>query len=77
MSQLTFSMLAFSNNFCPIKVDVSGNTVPPQASVFFQKLFLGLFIKLLSTQNVNVVHFACNVEFDFFCDYQTPWSRSN
>ena len=27
-------ILAFSTNFCPIKVDLSGNTVWPQASVF-------------------------------------------
>ena len=32
-----FWMLAFSTNFCPIKTDLSGNTVWPQASVF-QKL---------------------------------------
>ena len=27
----------------------------------------------LSTQNVNVARFARNVEWDFFCDFQTPW----
>ena len=32
-----FSILAFSTNFCPIKTDLSGNTVWPQASGF-QKL---------------------------------------
>ena len=26
----------------------------------------------MSTQNVNVARFACNVEWDFFCDFQTP-----
>ena len=30
-----FGILAFSTNFCPIKIDLSGNTVWPQASVFF------------------------------------------
>ena len=30
-------ILAFSTNFCPIKTDMSGNTIWPQASVF-QKL---------------------------------------
>ena len=25
------------------------------------------------TQNVNVARFAHNVEWDFFCDFQTPW----
>ena len=37
MSHLHFSILAFSTNFCPIKIDLSGNTVWPQASRF-QKL---------------------------------------
>ena len=32
----------------------------------------GLFNELLSTQNVNVARFARNVEWDFFCDFQTP-----
>ena len=32
-----FWILAFSTNFCPIKTDISGNTVWPQASGF-QKL---------------------------------------
>ena len=27
----------------------------------------------LSTQNVNVARFARNVEWDFFCYFQTPW----
>ena len=48
MSHLNFSSLAFSTNFCPIKIDLSGNTVWPKASVF-QKLakmdhFLAFFI---------------------------------
>mgnify|MGYP006863930545 CR=1 FL=1 len=30
---------------------------------------------LSSTQNVNVAHFARNVEWGFFCDFQTTWSR--
>ena len=33
----------------------------------------GIFNQLLSTQNVNVARFARNVEWDFFCDFQTPW----
>ena len=37
MSHLNFRILAFSTNFCPIKTDLSGNTVWPQASGF-QKL---------------------------------------
>ena len=35
---------------------------------------LGIFNKLLSTQNVNVARFARNVEWDFFCDFQTLWA---
>ena len=34
ISHLNFSILAFSTIFCPIKTDLSGNTVGPQASVF-------------------------------------------
>ena len=37
MSPLNFWILAFSANFCPIKTDLSGNTVWPQTSGF-QKL---------------------------------------
>ena len=37
MSHLNFSILAFSTIFCPIKTDLSGNSVWPQASDF-QKL---------------------------------------
>ena len=31
----------------------------------------------MSTQNVNVARFARNVEWNFFCDFQTPWTPSN
>ena len=34
----------------------------------------GIFNQLLSTQNVNVARFARNVEWDFFCDFQTLWT---
>ena len=34
MSHLNFLILAFSANFCPLKTDLSGNTVWPQASGF-------------------------------------------
>ena len=36
MSHLNFLILAFSTNFCPIKIELSGNTVWPQA-LDFQK----------------------------------------
>ena len=32
----------------------------------------GVVNQLLSTQNVNVARFARNVEWDFFCDFQSP-----
>ena len=70
-------ILAFSINFCPFKIDLSGNAVWPQASGF-QKLarltIFGSFEKLLYTQNVNVARFAHNVQWDFFFDFQTPWN---
>ena len=37
MSHFNFGISAFSTNFCPIKTDLSGNTVWPQA-LGFQKL---------------------------------------
>ena len=33
--------------------------------------FFDIFNELLSAQNVNVARFARNVEWDFFCDFQT------
>ena len=32
---------------------------------------IGIFNELLSTQNLNVARFARNIEWDFFCDFQT------
>ena len=65
-----FLILAFSTNICPIKSDLSGKTVWPQASGS-QKLanldHFGIFNYFLSTQNVNVARLARNVEWDFFC----------
>ena len=34
MSHLSFSIWAISNNFCPIKIDLSGNAILHKASVF-------------------------------------------
>ena len=73
MSHLNFWHFA---NFCLIKIDLSGNTVLPQATVF-QKLaklaIIGIFDEFLSTQNVNVARFAHNFKWDFSCDFQTLW----
>ena len=41
--------------------------------VAFEFWNFGIFYELLSTENVNVARFARNVEWDFFCDFQTPW----
>ena len=51
-----FSVFAFSTNFCPIKIDLSGNTVLPQTSVFLKVAKLVIFI-----QYVSVAHFARSV----------------
>ena len=59
MSHLNFWILAFFNNFCPIKTDLSGNTVRPQASDFQKLAIFGIFNLLLSIQNVSI---ARNVE---------------
>ena len=75
MSYLNFWILAFSSNFWPIKIDLSGNSVWPQA-IGFQKLakldHFRHFLNVLSTQNVNVARSARNVEWDFSNDFQTP-----
>ena len=51
-------ILAIFTNFCPIKTDMSGNTVWPQPSGLFQKLpkltVFGIFDYLLFTQNVKL-----------------------
>ena len=38
--------------------------------------FLAFLINLCPLKNVNVARFARNVEWDFFCDFQTLWKRS-
>ena len=74
LSHLNFWILAFFTNFCPMKTDLSGNTIWPQVSAF-QKLALDHFWHFYLT----FVHSKCkrssvarNVEWDFFCDFQTP-----
>ena len=41
---LNFGILAFSTNFCPIKTDLSGNAVWPQASGFQKLTIFDIFI---------------------------------
>ena len=70
MSHLIFFLiLAFFSIFCPIENILSGNTFRPLASGFQKLAKMDHFYRFLSTQNVN----ARNVEWDFFCDFQTPW----
>ena len=56
MSHLNISILAFSTNFCPIKTDLSGNTVWPQASDFQKLAKLAIFGIL----KLSFVHSKCN-----------------
>ena len=70
-----YSILSFSINFCTIKIDMSGNIVWPQASSFQNSPIFGIFIELLSTQNVNRARFARNVVCDFLADFQTLWNH--
>ena len=69
MSHLSFCILAFSVNFCPLEF-------PCLVALVFKNspklTILGIFNQLLSTQ--NLARFACNVECDFFCDFQTLWT---
>ena len=76
-SHLYFSILAIFSNYCSIKIDLSGNTVWPRASVF-QKLakltIFGIFNELLSTKMCKCSS-LCLIEWYFSCDYQTPCIR--
>ena len=73
MSYLNFSILvlAVGTNFFPIKIDLSGNTVWPSFKSLPNWTIFGIFNEFLTTQNVNIARFACNAEWDFFCDFQT------
>ena len=59
----SFLNLAFSTNFCPIKTDLSGNTVWPKLQVF--------------KNSPNGQFLARNIEWDFFCDFQTSWNLTS
>ena len=62
MSRLNFWILAFFDNFCPIKIDLSGNSNWLQASGFQNSpklTIFGIFNELLSSHNNNnVARFA-------------------
>ena len=68
-------VLAFSTNFVLLKSDLSGNNTNWPQTSGLQNLtkmdHFGIFNELFFTQNVNVARFARNVEWDFFCNFQT------
>ena len=55
MSHLNFVILTFSTNFCPFKIDLSGNTIWPQASVFQKPTKMDIFWRFWWT----FVHWKC------------------
>ena len=73
MSHLNYQILAFSTKVtCLVtlfdrKLQIFKNS--PKWTTF------GIFNLLLSIQNASIARFARNVEWDFFCDFQTTWSR--
>ena len=66
--------MALFTNFCPIKIDLSGNTVWPQTSGF-QKIVkiehFWHFVWTFGHSKCKVSRLARNVEWDFFYDFQT------
>ena len=65
MAYLTFSILAFSTNFCPLKLTCLVTLFDWKLQAFktLAKLIIfGILNELLSPQNVNVAYFATNVE---------------
>ena len=77
MSHLNFSIFwHFSPIFVLLKLTCLVTLFDRKLQVFKNSskwTIFGIFNQLLSTQNVNVARFARNVEWDFFCDFQTPW----
>ena len=61
MSDLDFQTFAFFINFCPFKIDLSGNTVPSIASVF-QKI--AKLTNLLNETFFCDFQTQCNSEMD-------------
>ena len=77
MSHLNFWILAFFTNFCLLKVTCLVTLFDRKINVFKNSsklVIFGHFNHFLST-HVNVARFACNVEWDFFCDFQPPCKR--
>ena len=64
-----FSILAFSTNFCPIKIDLSGNTVWLQVSAF-QKLakidyFWHFYWTFVHSKSFSVIFKHCDLRLHF------------
>ena len=75
-----FQLLHFPPIFVLIKLTCLVTLFDRKLQVFKNSLkwtILGTFNHLLSTQNVNVARFARNVEWDFFCDFQTPCEKED
>ena len=73
----TFKYWHFSSIFVLIKVTNLVTLFDRKIQVFKNSPKLTIFVifnELLSTQNVSVARFARNVEWDFFCDFQTLWN---
>ena len=78
MSHLNFAIEAFSTNYCPLKIDCLVTLFDIKLQVFKNSPKLNIFgvsDVLLSTQNVNLARFACNVERPFLDFANTVLTR--
>ena len=72
--KISHLILAFSFNICPIKIDLYSNTVWLQALRFSKTRQIDYFdISNKHSKYEHIAHLAGNVEWDFFCDFQTSW----
>ena len=71
MLHLKFSIFAFLIIFCPIKIDLSGNTVWPQASGRQKLATVANWLTFVHSKcNRNSLRSQCWMR--LFCDFQTP-----
>ena len=75
---VTFDFLpfAFSSNICPIKSDLSGNTVWPQASIRSQCCEMRLFLQFSNTVWLEYISYALKSSRPMtkLCILAIPWS---
>ena len=71
---VAFEFWHFTPFFVQLKLTCLVTLFDRKLQVFKNSPNRTIFSKLLSTQNVNVARFARIVKWDFFCDFQTPWS---